>query len=95
MVIDHAHITASSTQACLGVTLLPGGETIARYLEWEQSEYEWKKKWNKHLILSLKVVGKTASRLQKKDSSLSDSRNLVPRECFFPLSRQTHNRKFR
>lgn len=44
MVIDHAHITASSTQACLGVTLLPGGETIARYLEWEQSEYEWKKK---------------------------------------------------
>lgn len=66
MVIDHAHITASSTQACLGVTLLPGGETIARYLEWEQSEYEWKKKWNKHLILSLKVVGKTASRLQKK-----------------------------
>lgn len=65
MVIDHAHITASSTQACLGVTLLPGGETIARYLEWEQSEYECKK-WNKHLILSLKVVGKTASRLQKK-----------------------------
>lgn len=44
MVIDHAHITASSTQACLGVTLLPGGETIARYLEGEQSEYEWKKK---------------------------------------------------
>lgn len=44
MVIDHAHITASSTQACLGVTLLPGGETIARYLEWEQSEYDWKKK---------------------------------------------------
>ena len=33
MIIDTAHNEVSSTQACLALTLRPGGETIARYLK--------------------------------------------------------------
>lgn len=33
MIIDAVHNAVSSTQACLALTLRPGGETIARYLK--------------------------------------------------------------
>ena len=38
MMMDQAHTVVSSTQACLGVSLRPGGETIARYLETKESK---------------------------------------------------------
>ena len=33
MIKDQVHTAVSSAQACLGVTLWPGGETMARYLK--------------------------------------------------------------
>lgn len=33
MMMDQDHDVASSTQACFGLTLRPGGETMARYLK--------------------------------------------------------------